>query len=181
MKERPILFSGDMVRAILAGRKTQTRRVVKVQPPADNYQLCTVVSSTFRRNEGKHHWCLLDGVNIVDSKESYFHSPYKIGDTLWVRETWARNCDDDGYLYRADCNHNPIACETEADMFERDRYLGELWAKWSPSIHMPRKASRINLKVTNIRLERLLAISESDARAEGVSEHVCDCYLRAGS
>ena len=120
MKERPILFSTEMVRAILDDRKTMTRRVVKPQPPED--------------------W----GVKC----------PYgKIGDVLWVRETFCKYKGD--YLYKAD--FDPLTRKE----FERDN-------KWKPSIFMPRSASRISLRITNIRVERLNDITEEDAKLEGV-------------
>lgn len=124
MKERPILFSAPMVQAILAGSKTQTRRVVK--------------------SPGMESPC-----------------PYgEIGDFLWVRETWGVR--DGMIVYRANDEDMPL-----------DK--GE---KWKPSIHMWRNASRITLEITNVRIERLQEISESDARAEGVSKYEGECPLR---
>lgn len=120
MKERPILFSAEMVRAILDGRKTQTRRVIKPQP-----------------------------INALD-RPPPCDCPYgKIGDRLWVRETQAK--------------FHPAVYM--ADVAE-DFYPSYLW---TPSIHMPRVASRITLEITAARVERLQDISEADAMAEGVS------------
>lgn len=143
MKERPILFSGEMVRAILDGRKTMTRRVVKPQPEQDTdcpYHIGTGI-------ERKARTC-----------------PYgKLGDRLWVRETWRGK--EWGYdrprevIYRAsdDCYGNPRETTTHPDV------------KWTPSIYMPRWASRITLEITNVRIERLQDISEEDADFEGIS------------
>ena len=134
IKERPILFSAPMVRAILEGRKTQTRRVLK-QKAIDWLPTLSHIS--------------------VASRESTGLCPYGYpGDRLWVRETWSHLGEDDNdwFVYRAD----------NADA------LDNLIAKWRPSIHMPRAASRILLEITDVRVERLQDISEEDAKAEGV-------------
>jgi hypothetical protein len=151
MKERPILFSAPMIRAILAGTKTQTRRVVKPQPEHPHFG-------------GRAPLMLaLDDEGI----ELYLHSrvlaqaircPYgKVGDRLWVRETFL----DLGaiYLYRAEAHA------------EDERALVARGQPWRPAIHMPRAASRITLEVTEVRVERLQHISEADAIAEGVNVH----------
>ena len=155
MRERPILFNGDMVRAILDGRKTQTRRVVKLQPfttPLKDGECYT--EDEFRR--------------IVLSDISRFGT---IGDRLWVRETWGLMA----YHDTTDWCRDSIKGLSEADC--RERYLVEHAANWNlpnesafwrPSIHMPRWASRITLEITGVRVERLNDISEKDAKAEGV-------------
>lgn len=154
MKERPILFSAPMVRALLEGRKTQTRRVVKIQPPDERYKLCTCISTTGnKRDEGRHHWSLLDGNNMLDGNQPFFSSPYGYeGDLLWVKETFrdARDFGVGRVLYRAS---------------------GDTSCGWKPSIYMPRGASRIMLEITGVRVERLQDISEADARSEGVYLH----------
>lgn len=162
MKTKPILFTGPMVRAILDGRKTQTRRVVKPQPgdqPND---------SGFRSD-------------ILDDR-----CPYEPMDLLWVRETFAYvNWAEDGepqIKYKADGSTRWV------DYYEYDDAWGEKLSdihaylsrdenfkidgvasdrKWRPSIFMPRWASRIDLMVNNARVERVQDISESDAEAEG--------------
>jgi hypothetical protein len=146
MKERPILFSAPMVRAILDGAKTQTRRIVKPQPE-------------FR------HGCFFNPGDSTGYGPGLFISNCRYGqprDRLWVRETFV--CDDYRYpngpidelkeelFYRAD-DENPF--EAPEGKF------------WKPSIHMPRWASRINLEITGVRVERLRDISEEDAQAEG--------------
>lgn len=153
MKERPILFSGPMVRAILDGRKTQTRRVIK-DVSAD----CELFI-----NAGDGFWqqCYRDDSGAIHSKSWLTKCPYgKPGDLLWVRETFARNevlplMDREAgeFIYRADLN---------------GRGATKYTATWKPSIHMPRWASRITLRITDIRVERLQDISEGDATAEGV-------------
>ena len=155
MKERPILFSGPMVRAILEGRKTQTRRVVKPQPPT--------AFVTVRVEDGTQaSWCLRNqsAFDLPESAADWLtlRCPYGVpGDRLWVRETWG-SCTTNGTVcsgYRADVALRP---EIEAGV---DR--------WRPSIHMPRWASRLLLEVKAVRVERLQEISEDDAFAEGIS------------
>lgn len=138
MAERPILFSAQMVRAILEGRKTQTRRVARL-------------TDAGRVSRGGRNW-------HVDDPEAVIACPYGVrGDTLWVRETHyvqsAGYLDGSGrlILYRA----------TEPDAP----------CTWTPSIFMPRWASRITLEIKGVRLERLHTITEADARAEGAMYH----------
>jgi hypothetical protein len=151
MKERPILFTGAMVRALLDGSKTQTRRVVKPQPLAAEFGMC----------------------RLVDSQGRPIACPYgQPGDRLWVRETFALSVvDPDGgspqdepdnwdVFYRAD-PEQPGGGWTDAEG-------NEIAAPWKPSIHMPRWACRILLEITRVRVERLQDISYEDARAEGV-------------
>jgi hypothetical protein len=150
-KERPILFSAPMVRAILGGAKTQTRRAMKPQPLAwgrhGGLQLPGYRAST----EGAFR----NGAPIFDSRFG------RVGGRLWVREAFQRFGDDGEILYRAD----PQAAEAMNEL----RRNGCLWARWCPSIHMPRSLSRIMLEITNTRVERLQDISEADAIAEGVT------------
>lgn len=149
MKSRPILFSGTMVRAILDGRKTQTRRVVKGAP-------VYVTPFIGRDNQPTHEFGLHYTHERVINK--HVHCPYgQPGDRLWVRETWGVVCGAGRRtVYRAD--GDPMQAF----------YPGEsIPMKWTPSIHMPRWASRLTLEVVNVRVERLQAISEADARAEG--------------
>jgi len=147
---RPILFSTEMVRQILLGNKTMTRRIVKKQP-ADWQTIYNFNDGTYARVG-------------VDFESHPFKCPYgKVGDLLWVRETWQRHCDGDDsfieWLYKADDRDlsDWVCIET-----------GKVGIKWKPSIFMPRAASRITLEITNIRVERLQGISEDDAEKEGV-------------
>jgi hypothetical protein len=148
MKERPILFKGPMVRAILEGRKTQTRRVLKLQWTADHLQETSPGSGVW--NELNQHWHgEIHKQNVC---------PYGVpGDRLWVRETWNNPFDLAEY---PQCK-SPRSCVYRAD------YVGDDWP-WKPSIHMPRWASRITLDIKSVRVERLQDISEEDAKAEGV-------------
>ena len=152
MRERPILFSGAMVRAILSGQKTVTRRACKPQPSAHAH------TTSADGNPMSAWWETGKDIN---------HCPYgQPGDRLWVRETWARvGTTDPGYLtYRATYPRClPAGLENvPADI----RDAGE---RWRPSIHMPRAACRILLEITAVRVERLQDVTEQQALAEGVA------------
>lgn len=161
MKERPILFSAPMVRAILSGTKTQTRRVVKPQP--DNDPALHHPIAPYHNGRGGWNWVLAaTGHGTGDPFPCPYGAP---GDRLWVRETWAygihalnaRNAEREGpWVYGADS-----AAEQ-----------GRLCDRWRPSIHMRREASRLVLEITGVRVERLQDISEADAQAEGIFPHV---------
>lgn len=152
MKERPILFSAPMVRAILDGIKTQTRRPVK------NYGMAPGIGNILKGSD--------------DIKEWPDFCPYgKTGDRLWVRETWINDYDRDGYLYKADCHEDGTIPRLSSGAGGLGGGVGyAVIKKWKPSIHMPRRASRISLEITGVRVERLQDISEEDAIAEGVEE-----------
>lgn len=154
-KDHPILFSTPMVQAILEGRKTQTRRVVKPQPDARATR-CELTKSWPKQGD----WAAMLDIDhnppIIEVTD-VFKCPYsKVGDILWVRETF-RIINHSGYgnpyFYKAN------ACDM--DLADKD-------IKWKPSIFMPKEACRIFLEITNIRVERLHDISEDDAKAEGV-------------
>jgi hypothetical protein len=145
IKERPILMCADMVLATLADRKTQTRRTIKPQP----------INPPFSgRYEAGYAWWELN-------ERGNFHRadkpcPYgQPGDRLWVRESFSPICDFDPW--------GDMGCDYRAD------YKGDQTkVKWTPSIHMPRCASRLTLEITDIRVERLNDISGADARAESL-------------
>lgn len=171
MKERPILFSGPMVRAILEGRKTQTRRCVKVSyiydyaSPKGQKQQRTGVRGYIGQHINRKGQS--DSLHVVDQDcDILSHDEFmefcpqgQPGERLWVRETWT-HCDFCGQLnYRASTTTAyGLACK------DCDRTL----ETWKPSIHMFREDSRITLEVTEVRVQRLKDISEDDARAEGV-------------
>jgi hypothetical protein len=157
MKEKPILFSGTMVRAILEGRKTMTRRVVKPQPDPQVTGCYHAEIPSMDHNDWKWYSEPLPAVRHMWG--NWFKCPYQIGQTLWVRETFSIFREDatDKCMYRADTPE--ITSEDLQD-------IGA--SNWKPSIFMPRWASRINLEVTNIRVERLQEINEEDAKREGV-------------
>lgn len=132
---KPILFNTDMVRAILEGRKTVTRRVVKFKP-GQNPQWTGYIP------DGP----VLYGSNNIPASKS----PYHPGDILYVRETWARSMAGT-YLYKA--TDTPIILD-----------------RWHPSIHMPKEAARLFLRVTDVRVERLQDITSGQIDAEGCKE-----------
>ena len=140
VKERPILFSGPMVRAILEGRKTQTRRTYKLQKEMEWYQ------DLGGETEGWY----TNGIGWWNVEEEV--CPYgKVGERLWVREAFCASFKP--MIYQADAKHKT--------------YGGEP-IKYKPSIHMPRRMSRIDLEITGVRVERLNEISEEDCYAEGI-------------
>ncbi len=168
MKERPILFSGPMVQAILAGQKAQTRRVVKPQPL---HKWGSGVSSLHHSDYFSAH------VELPGEREyKWIRCPYgKSGDHLWVRETHTFG-DTDGEtwadVYYRDETHQRRTCsmqaaETVAQWVEDREADGDGGDNWRPSIHMPRWASRITLEITGIRIQRLSEISHADGKAEG--------------
>ena len=163
MSARPILFSGAMVRAILAGGKTQTRRVVKPQPPYGCEYAINGAQSAAVLQSGE--------VTFVPptprSNDHLLPCPYGApGDTLWVRETWAARLDVDP---TADVEKARHYLRFAADGEDLSNARHDYGGRWRPSIHMPRWASRLTLRVTSVRVERLHAITEDDARAEGVA------------
>ena len=154
MKERPMLFSAPMVRAILDGRKTVTRRLVKPSP---------------HKVDGGVPFADAPAWAQAEPGSSVMRCPYGVrGTRLWVRETFCDNwyMDRGVIKYRADG-------ELDSDMFDAG-------CTWRPSIHMPRWASRITLEVTGVLVERLQDISEKDAQAEGIERTEdffgCPCW-----
>ncbi|AZL45304.1 TPA: hypothetical protein MFO42_08855 [Klebsiella pneumoniae] len=185
MKERGMIFNGEMVRAILDGRKTQTRRIMAPQP-ADDIERCIFPNpeaigwkSSLRHKHG--------------STTAHFCHYGKPGDRIWVRETWgvvSHAFSDDGLMI--DWVPDRPATAIHEMPFGNGYYSGYAiyaadgdftWGDddgyedgrscWKPSIHMPRAASRILLEITDVRVERLNAISEEDARAEGIIDGGC--------
>jgi hypothetical protein len=162
MSERPILFSGLMVRAILEGRKTMTRRVVKVPRWA--------LAGQMECDGCEPNWPMAEDC-YGDSQK--IKCPYGVpGDKLWVRETWAVAKPWDYVkpkdLAKENDEYSRLAVDYKA---EKQRMWGNTGTcgKTRPSIYMPRWASRITLEVTAVRVERLKEISEEDAEAEGVN------------
>jgi hypothetical protein len=174
---RPILFSGPMVRALLNGAKTQTRRIVKPQPPDHAIEVfdwrAPHIAESAKASEGCYF-------NDMDGLHFHCKSPYgTIGDRLWVRETFRKTCDDKAWgcvQYKADesirlilCDNNgegdPIGTKPHKEPLQR---VGKKGPPFKPSIHMPRWASRITLEITSVRIERLNAISNADCVAEGI-------------
>ncbi|WP_417212110.1 hypothetical protein [Acinetobacter venetianus] len=201
MKEHPILFNTAMVKAILEGRKTQTRRTVKAKKGADcsdemwidKYALKDVVE--WKEQEGRWFGCM--GYRTL----TFADCPYgEVGDRLWVRETWStvNLYGEIALAYKAD---SEVIRVVENDSFQDEdglinyddprleKYSFAAWAddllegkegNWKPSIHMPRWVSRIQLEITNIRIERLKDISKADAIAEGCDNSKSEAAIEIG-
>lgn len=144
MAVKPILFNTEMVRAILDGQKTCTRRIVKGFIPDDAIWGYTVFTPK---------GCIsCRGVYADEYGEKFFRLPYQQGDILYIRETWCKGSwmnEKERYYYKADDN--------------------DFLCTWRPSIHMPKEAARIWLKVTDVRVERLQDITEDGAKTEGAN------------
>ena len=187
VKERPILFNGEMVRAILDGRKTQTRRVMKPQPPSLEAVKATAgiefsIGKCDAVGPGFHVFGPVWAVKeIMGCDYPQWTCPFgQPGDRLWVRETWSPDAAD-AYpflkvVYRAtepEYSQLAIDCRWKAEVDEASKREHKCldgclcYFRWRPSIHMPRWASRITLEITGCRAERLQEISEVDAKAEG--------------
>lgn len=167
MAIKPILFNAEMARAILDGRKTCTRRLVKPQPDEKHtFPLGFVTDSTEKKEVG----CFGFGINEYGGSIQYAKSPYQSGDTLYVRETvWQKTghyLDVDGETKAVWCNEFKYVASDE----KPETGWNYSWAK-RPSIHMPKEAARIWLKVTDVRVERLQEITEDGAKAEGAIDN----------
>ncbi|PAO24652.1 hypothetical protein [Enterobacter roggenkampii] len=166
MKERGMIFNGEMVRAIIDGRKTQTRRIMKVQPKPCNHTNWPDYSPESQWKSYPNGWCCAVCANgtTIDHRHHAkgITCPFgAVGDRIWVRETWAEAGAGapDLKLYRANYpEHVPTHYENVPPADE---------IRWTPSIHMPRWASRITLEITGVRVELVQSISQADAIAEG--------------
>ncbi|HDG7893164.1 TPA: hypothetical protein PCK46_000825 [Klebsiella quasipneumoniae] len=185
MKERGMIFNGEMVRAILDGRKTQTRRIMAPQPADDIERGIFPNPEVIGWKSSRRH--------KHGSTTAHFCHYGKPGDRIWVRETWgvvSHAFSDDGLMI--DWVPDRPATAIHEMPFGNGYYSGYAiyaadgdftWGDddgyedgrscWKPSIHMPRAASRILLEITDVRVERLNAISEEDARAEGIIDGGC--------
>ena len=174
MKERPILFSAPMVRAILEGRKTQTRRVVKQKINPHDFLGGIGDSRNDPYNYGFENPEVMGHFITLPEQRCPFG---QVGDQLWVRESFWRWGD---YITKTDESgerwtewHPQDLVGYRADHPEKPESKDGFVARAMPSIHMPRWASRIQLEITGVRVERLQGISEADARAEGI-QFECD-------
>ncbi len=181
MTIRPILFSAPMVRALLEGRKTQTRRIITpnnlriytggldypgsfVKPDQATFEAAFNNARKFRRIEHTMSWVTDPVTHQIGAVMSQWTGrvAYSVGDRLWVREAWAP---------LTALTHNDPGTQALADgvFYKADNSTveGEV-ARWHPSIHMPRKASRITLEIADVRIERLNDCSDADAIAEGI-------------
>lgn len=185
MKERGMIFNGEMVRALLDGRKTQTRRIMAPQPADDIERGIFPNPEVIGWKSSRRH--------KHGSTTAHFCHYGKPGDRIWVRETWgvvSHAFSDDGLMI--DWVPDRPATAIHEMPFGNGYYSGYViyaadgdftWGDddgyedgrscWKPSIHMPKAASRILLEITNVRVERLNAISEEDARAEGIIDGGC--------
>ena len=174
MKERGMIFNGEMVRAILDSRKTQTRRIMKPQPgpcprgghwwPSNVFKTMLHVEEEMQNSKGGWGGLVGDACPFGD-----------VGDRIWVRETFQGPLFDydlmDSYCKDPTPFEKPEFCVYKADgkpapeFFDAD---DNLHCCWRPSIHMPRWASRLLLEITSVRVERIRSMSQDDARAEGV-------------
>ncbi len=166
MKERPILFSSPMVRAILEGRKTQTRRVVKPQPPAGHTFAGFTIHSTLTSDEGKAVW-------RAGNTSAYLRDAHRVrcpygqpGDRLWVREAWRTYASLDDIPPRGIAPGAGVQYEAGGSNVIGTNRL-HCMGKLRPGMFMPRFASRITLEITGVRVERLQDISPDDCIAEG--------------
>ena len=152
----PILFNTEMVQAIMDGRKTVTRRILKHDTRA-------LLNSPYCKTHPE-----VPDKQII---EKLCKSPYEQGDVLYVRETWCSRYDGEKYFYLAD----------KCTKREEKKLLDYGEVKWRPSIHMPKEAARIFLKVNDVRVERLQDITEKQAETEGIngSEVLYDGYIDA--
>lgn len=197
MTERGMIFNGEMVRAILDGRKTQTRRIMKLQPKPSKSRPGDFWFSSKKLESMVHVSDLAPGNSPIADYHLFIQEhccPFgAVGDRMWVRETWgvvSHELDEDGRI-RPWTPDRPATVIHEMP-FGNGYYSGHAiyaadgdftWGDddgyedgrscWKPSIHMPRAASRILLEITDVRVERLNAISEEDARAEGIIDGGC--------
>ena len=163
MSIKPILFNTEMVRAILDGRKSCTRRIVKpkqfVGLLPDKYKNGIPEEFLKEKKLMFKPYCDMTDAELISAA---YKAPYQPGDILYVRETWKKA--PNGYYYYEDWQKDDIADVT----------------KWKPSIHMPKEAARIWLKVTDVRVERLQEITEEQACMEGTNPWDEACYENNG-
>lgn len=156
---KPILFNTEMVRAILDGRKTVTRRIIKPQPKSE---------VVLHLGQWQETQMCANGLRVLTP-------PFKVGDVLYVRETWGQTADlpgisEEATVYAADFSDKELA-------HLKDRHF-----RWRPSIHMPKELARLYLRVTEVRAERLQNMRLTDVLAEGITKEVGAtwekwCYL----
>ena len=188
-KVLPILFSTDMVLAILDGRKTVTRRVIKPQPKS---KLCYTFAGSHKKDIGRwaypsktaheswgEEYRLPDNITKEDLVKRW-NPPYHTDDILYIRETWQ-------YLYELDGNEQIVEDTGEyyyaaTDTLPFDTYVDSAGVThegvpWRPSIHMPKEAARIWLKVKDVRVERLQDITDDDCEKEGLENFCKKCHV----
>ncbi len=159
MKSHPMLFTGPMIRAILEGRKTMTRRVMKPQPDSHSFQGWWYPE--------KGHKKALHYANKTHLRHSLARdfAPIQPGDTIWCRETHFYCLGSDSTIYKADTDKRGESLQDNVGTMNPEKL------RWKPSIHMPRWACRLKLEVVSVRVERVQDITDEDAIAEGVVKH----------
>lgn len=168
MKERPILFNSQRVQALLSGQQSQTRRIMKSQlfgPGQDNHEGCYGIDVLNNQLQGKR---------VMGMDNISYHCPYgQPGDRLWVRETWRGPVISQHHMH--DYERTPSRfksssyCQYRADTSQFSSYEDENeHVGWQAGIHMPRWASRINLQISHVRVEKIQDISSEDVMAEGI-------------
>ena len=155
---KPILFNTEMVRAILDGRKVQTRRVLKPKYRENEYGFLVITNL----HDGR--FVRVEYYDEYEEMTRYMKQPYNTGDVLWVKETWAKYDVSGRIIYRADADGRELAAHYNEH--------GNREACWRPSIHMPKEAARIFLRVKNVRVEHLKDMTEEAAIAEGLADSV---------
>lgn len=179
MKERGIIFNGAMVRAILSGKKTQTRRAIT----AKTLHLFDVAAKVGECHE------LTSGEPADERSQTYYQQfcPFgQPGDRLWVRETFGYVSPDEHERPHSECNIEyradlPPGCTDRPGNWPAEECAGDpARPRWRPSIHMPRSAARIILEITDVRVERLNDISNDDALAEGMDDGTSEAALSVG-
>lgn len=192
MSVKPILFNTEMVRAILDGRKTCTRRVIKPQPQS---RLCYTYAGSHKGCVGKwtypnrgarefwgEEYRLPENIKDEELRKQW-NPPYHTDDVLYIRETWTEECGK--YYYRADYDSDYLdPCETLSGGYPAScrNHPGcdgcmatSTRIHWRPSIHMPKEAARIWLKVTDVRVERLNDITGFSVQKEGIEVEPNEC------
>lgn len=180
---KPIIFSAEMVRALLDGRKTQTRRVIKADIPDAPGNATWAPDNGFKKIRRAGQIWSLHSPYLEGSRLLYgvAQCPYEPGDLLWVRETWRGvvpinapwEAYRDGVARYTPDRDNCAGIEFRASHVDNNE-------PWRPSTQMPRWASRLTLRITNVRAERLQDISEVDAMAEGVTKVKDACFVIRG-
>lgn len=168
----PILFNSDMVRAILDGRKTVTRRLMKPQLPS-SCPACHYVHNEFIYDLGAQNvYCARCGEPLYNGGFPY-NAPYHPGDILYVRETWQECCRDTVHSPTVHSKYCFKASADDCPFYGCIENCGQI-CNWRPSIHMPKEAARIWLKVTDVRVERLQDMRSEDALNEGIQIYEFD-------
>ncbi len=181
---KPILFNTEMTRAVMEDKKTQTRRLVRF--PSARISGAIPVPDRIHLNHvsGEHAFFRIEPFYHVRIK-----SPYKVGDILYVREAWSTKLSNECYAQPChtgrcpyeSCESAPGPCFPEEYIYKATDNLPSYGGKWHPSIHMPKEAARIFLRVTDVRVERLQEITIEGTLNEGISREAIERKIEPGS